>query len=114
MIDINLIQPAGDFINRNVCSIELAKKGKPRDEDAVAKAEAGLSALVKASREAANKAESIENAVYDLKAVNPHRKAVVDTRTPAELLDLIEEKGREVASALAVLRSLHASEGSPN
>ena len=85
--------------------LNALKKVKPRDEDAVAKAEAELSVLIKASREAANKAESIENAVYDLKAVNPHRKAVVDARTPAELLDLIKQKGREVAEALAVLRS---------
>lgn len=44
--------------------------------------------------------------VYDLKAVNPHRKAEVDQRTPAELLDLVEAKGREVAEALAALRVL--------
>ena len=29
---------------------------------------------------------------------------VVDTRTPKELLDIIEAKGQEVAEALAVLR----------
>jgi type I restriction enzyme M protein len=38
--------------------------------------------------------------------VNPNRKADVDLRTPAELLDLIEAKGREVAEALAALRVL--------
>jgi len=43
---------------------------------------------------------------YDLKAVNPNRKADVDRRTPAELLDLIEVKGREVAEAIAALRNL--------
>lgn len=59
-----------------------------------------------ASREAAAKVASIENAVYDLKAVNPSRKAVIDTRTPAELLDLIEAKGRGVAEALAKLRAM--------
>jgi type I restriction enzyme M protein len=42
--------------------------------------------------------------VYDLKAVNPHRKSVLDTRTPEELLDLIEAKGREIAEAIAQLR----------
>ena len=41
---------------------------------------------------------------YDLKAVNPNAMSTEDTRTPEELLDLIEEKGREVAEALAVLR----------
>jgi type I restriction enzyme R subunit len=43
-------------------------------------------------------------AVYDLKAVNPNRKANVDTRTPDELLDLIEAKGRDIMDALALLR----------
>ena len=43
--------------------------------------------------------------VYDLKAVNPNRKAVVDKRTPNELLYIIEAKGGEVAEALAALRS---------
>jgi type I restriction enzyme M protein len=69
-------------------------------------AEQELVTLTKAAREAANKAEAIENAVYDLKAVNPNRKTVVDSRTPAELLDLIEAKGKEVAEALAKLRAM--------
>jgi type I restriction enzyme M protein len=65
---------------------------------------------VKQSREASAKADSIENAVYDLKAVNPNRKAEVDTRTPSELLDVIESKGAEVAKAIAELRELVGAE----
>ncbi len=34
-------------------------------------------------------------------AVNPNARAEEDTRTPEELLDIIEEKGREVAEVLA-------------
>ena len=49
------------------------------------------------------KAEAIENAVYDLKAVNPNAKNDDDTRTPAELIALIREKGKEVEEALGVL-----------
>ena len=82
------------------------KKAKPRDEAAIADADTRVAGLLKEAREATNKAEDIENAVYDLKAVNPHRKAEVDQRTPAELLDLIEAKGREVAEALTALRAL--------
>jgi len=41
---------------------------------------------------------------YDLKAVNPRAKSDQDTRTPEELLELIEAKGREAAQALAALR----------
>ena len=48
--------------------------------------------------------EEIEARNYDLKAVNLHAKREEDTRTPEELLDLIEAKGREVAEALAELR----------
>ncbi len=62
-------------------------------------------ALNKESKAAAGKAKEIEDAVYDLKAVNPNKKPVVDTRTPEELLDLIEAKGKEIAEALAVLRA---------
>ncbi len=48
----------------------------------------------------------IESKGYDLKAVNPHAKTDEDTRTPEQLLDIIEEKGREVTEALAELRRL--------
>ncbi len=48
----------------------------------------------------------IEAKNYDLKAVNPTAKAQGDIRTPEELLDIIEAKGREVAEALAALRAL--------
>jgi type I restriction enzyme M protein len=48
----------------------------------------------------------IEAKNFDLKAVNPNAKNDEDTRTPEELLDLIEAKGREVAEALTVLRGL--------
>jgi len=53
----------------------------------------------------------IEARGFDLKAVNPHAKSVEDTRTPEELLDLIEAKGREVAAAIAELRALRAKAG---
>ena len=52
----------------------------------------------------------IEAKNYDLKAVNPNAKSNEDTRTPEELLDLIEAKGREVAEALTELRALSQSE----
>jgi type I restriction enzyme M protein len=37
---------------------------------------------------------------------NPNKQAEEDTRTPAELLDIIEQKGREVAEAVAALRAI--------
>lgn len=60
----------------------------------------------KAGREALGKAQAIEDAVYDLKEVNPREKKIVDSRTPAELLAAIEEKGREVDEAFSKLRAL--------
>lgn len=80
------------------------KKTKPRDPSAIAEADAQIHNYAKQAREAEAKAREIEEAVYDLKAVNPHKKPTVDTRTPEELLDLIEAKGREVAEALSLLR----------
>ena len=87
---------------------ELAalKKAKPRDEGAIAASEATIRDLLKQAREATSTADDIENAVYDLKAVNPHRKSDADRRTPTELLDLVEAKGVEIAQALKKLRAL--------
>lgn len=48
--------------------------------------------------------EEIEARGYDIKAVNPNRKVVVDERTPEQILDEIEAGGREVAATLAALR----------
>ena len=49
--------------------------------------------------------EQVEASNSDLKGVNPNRKNEEDTRTPEELLDFIEEKGKEVAEAVKTLRS---------
>ncbi|MCI0396315.1 MAG: N-6 DNA methylase [Chloroflexi bacterium] len=65
-----------------------------------------LKELDKEVRELKAKAQAIEDAVYDLKAVNPNAVVDEDTRTPQELLDIIEAKGREVAAALALLRQV--------
>lgn len=50
----------------------------------------------------------IEAKDFDLKAVNPNAKVEEDTRTPAELLDLIEAKGKTIAETIAELRRLQA------
>lgn len=47
------------------------KKAKPKDDDAIADSEQQVKSLTKEAKEAAGKAKEIENAVYDLKAVNP-------------------------------------------
>jgi len=80
------------------------KKAKPHDDQAIEGAEAKVKELTRESRDLASKAKEIEDAVYDLKAVNPHKKPNLDDRTPEVLMDIIEAKGREVTEALAVLR----------
>lgn len=52
------------------------------------------------------KREVFEENNYDLKAMNPNRHAMVDTRTPEELLDIIEAKGEEIRELLAELRGV--------
>ena len=85
------------------------KKAKPRNEAAITSAEEKVKAISKESKEAQNKAKEIEDAVYDLKAVNPNKKPVIDTRTPEELLDIIETKGREIQQSLEILKKLNKS-----
>jgi type I restriction enzyme M protein len=85
--------------------LKQLKKIKPRDETAIDAGEEQLRLAAKELREANAKVKEIEDAVYDLKAVNPHKKSVVDERTPEELLDIIEAKGREIAEAIAFLRA---------
>ena len=83
---------------------ELKKENDPDLTEISALREKAL-ASEREARELDGKAQAIEDAVYDLKAVNPHAKNEQDTRTPEELLDLIETKGREVAEALRILRA---------
>lgn len=81
------------------------KRATPRDLDAETEATCRHQTLTKEARELIAQAQEIEDAIYDLKAVNPHVKTDQDAHTPAELLDLIEAKGRAVSAALARLRS---------
>ena len=86
------------------------KKVQPRDDRGIEQAETKVNELRRESRDLAATAKEIEDAVYDLKAVNPHKRPVVDTRTPEELISIIETKGKEIADALAVL----AGNGQPS
>ena len=91
---------------------ELRKEKQFRTEkqrEKIELAESRLKETVREAREAESKALAIENAVYDLKAVNPNRVVQEDTRTPLEILKVIEEKGKEADSALARLQALLSS-----
>jgi type I restriction enzyme M protein len=60
----------------------------------------------KAAREAQAKADAIDAAVFDLKAVNPNAVVQNDTRTPGQIVSSIEQQGKIVADALRSLRSM--------
>ena len=63
-------------------------------------AEQSWKAKLREARESAVKAEVIENAVYDLKAVNPNRTVREDRRTPVQLLDEIAANNDLVITAI--------------
>jgi type I restriction enzyme M protein len=89
---------------REMASLQQQLKKVARGSDAYAELQACLKTVEKEARELKARAQAIEDAVYDLKAVNPHTVIEEDERTPQELLDLIEAKGKEIAAALALLR----------
>ncbi len=62
--------------------------------------------LLRDARDSQSEAQTIEDSVYDLKAVNPNRVTETDRRTPAELLNVIATQGREADAALKRLQKL--------
>lgn len=82
------------------------RKAKSVSEAGLMTLESQWKETERAGRESLAKGEAIENAVYDLKAVNPNRTIDEDKRTPVELLDFIAQKGLEADAALARLRAL--------
>lgn len=65
-----------------------------------------VSDLDKAARDAQAKADAIDAAVFDLKAVNPNSVVEIDTRTLEEVMDSVGEQASIIANALGTLRSL--------
>lgn len=60
----------------------------------------------KAAHDLETQASAIDAVVFDLKAVNPHVVAVVDQRTPAQIIASIGAQGKIVADALGRLKRL--------
>jgi type I restriction enzyme M protein len=95
---------------------KAALKRHEEELDRLKKAKVGASALdamkgkicdlERVIREIASRAQSIEDAAYDLKAVNPNAKSTQDNRTPAELIAFLDGKTLEVQEALTRLKSL--------
>lgn len=96
--------PAGQAAKMRQQIKELKdKKNGNENADQISRLETDARKLEAEARELNAKAQAIEDAVYDLKAVNPNAKNDEDKRTPGELIALIRAKGREVEEALAVL-----------
>jgi type I restriction enzyme M protein len=85
--------------------LSLLRKSVGKDKKIAACREA-LAAAEKAARDAQSKADGIDSAVYDLKAVNPNAREDKDSRTPEEIIATIEAHGRTVDLALAKLKAL--------
>ena len=92
-------------------NVREQKKTKRHTPEELEKALNAWKKVEREARENQAKAQEIEDAVYDLKAVNPNRVTVTDIRTPVELLDYISVKGREADEALTRLRQLVADAG---
>lgn len=89
------------------CDAAIAKllaSDKKANNEAVAEWEEKKQDYQREAKNLRKKAEAVEANVYDLKAVNPNRKAEVDERTPEELIRIILEKGKEVEMLLAGLK----------
>jgi type I restriction enzyme M protein len=74
--------------------------------DAIEALESKIKEQERAARESQSKADEIGAAVFDLKGVNPNVMVKLDTRTPAEVIQSIEDQGKVVAKSLETLRAL--------
>lgn len=81
------------------------KAADPKDKKIEA-LETEIGEQEKAARESESKADAIDAAVFDLKAVNPNLVVKIDTRTPDEVIRSIEVQGNIVSEALTSLRAV--------
>jgi type I restriction enzyme M protein len=100
---------------RRIEAVELKERLKQLRKDKAAAEllqshEARIREKEKATRDLEAQAAAIDAAVFDLKAVNPNTVAVVDQRTPAQILAAIEEAGKQIESATGRLKGLLAAE----
>ncbi len=83
---------------------ESALKKAKAERAKIEAVRARMNAREREIRALETKAQQVEDAAFDLKAVNRNAKTNRDTRTPSEMLDFIETKGREIPAALGLLR----------
>ena len=85
--------------------ISAERRRRPQDAEKTRALRSELKAAEASAKREDARAEKIVNGVYDLRAVNPRRKAETDNRTPERLMEIVSAKNREVASLLAELKN---------
>jgi len=101
-----------DRCEREIDALKTGRREKKKagaTDAELRKIDEQISELAKAAREATNRASAIEDAVYDLKAVNPTASGDVDSRTPGELIEIIEREGEVIRQALERLKGSFGS-----
>lgn len=81
-------------------------KHEPHDNDKKAALRDQIRSQERVIREIEARAQEVEDAAFDLKAVNPNSKPNEDTRSSTEILTAVEGRGRQVEEALHRLRRL--------
>lgn len=85
--------------------LKIIKKSDGSKEK-IEKCDLKIKETEKAARDAQSKADEIDAAVFDLKAVNPNVVTRLDLRSPDEIIENIEAQGMIVANALSTLKLL--------
>jgi type I restriction enzyme M protein len=85
--------------------LKALKAANPKDKK-IEVLETKIVEREKAARKVQSKADAIDAAVFDLKAVNPNAVVKIDSRTPDEVIQSIANQGEIVAEALKTLRAL--------
>lgn len=97
-----------DLVSELKEQLKRLKKDKS-SADTLSALESQINEKEKAVRELEAQAATIDATVFDLKAVNPNAIAKVDGRSPAEIIQNIQDQGRIVEQALGRLRALMAA-----
>lgn len=88
--------------------LKQLKKDKS-DGQQIEALDADIRAKEKAARDLETEAAAIDAAVFDLKAVNPNAVAVVDERSPTQIIASIDAQSQIVERALGRLKALLAA-----
>lgn len=92
-----------------VVTLKEELKGLKKDKEGnkkIAALDARIREQEKAARDAQSKADDIDAACFDLKAVNPNAIVIIDDRTPAMIIENIEAQGKIFNTALERLKML--------